>query len=136
MTIHFNPSYDKEAYLDLASRGGMLFGEKVVGPIGLLSELEERLGIAGVSESDVERVVNYVKAMRRNLEESPDQFYEESFRNDEIGTARTLLHWRRTSIAPIRRAVFRRLQSAIRATHRQVQRALSHRALFHFQGSG
>lgn len=98
MTIHFNPYFDDGAYVNLASRGGMLYGEKVVGPLGLLSELEERLGTAGVSESEVERIVHYVKAMRRNLEESPDQFYAESFRNDEIGTARTLLRWRDAAI--------------------------------------
>lgn len=98
MTIHFNPYYDEGAYVDLASRGGMLFGEKVVGPLGLLSELEERLGISGVQVSGVERIVLYVKAMRQALETYPDLFFRKSFANDEIGTARTLLRWRDAAI--------------------------------------
>lgn len=98
MTIHFNPYYDEGAYVDLAARGGMLFNEKVVGPLGLLSELEERLGMAGVHESEIERIVRYVKALRSNLEHSPEPFYKDSFLNDEIGTARTLLRWRDAAV--------------------------------------
>ena len=53
MTIHFNPYFNEGAYVDLVSRGGVLFGAKVAGPMGLLSELEERLGLAGVYPGEV-----------------------------------------------------------------------------------
>ena len=98
MTIHYNPYFDEGAYVDLAARGGVLFGAKVVGPLGLLSELEERLGLAGVYPGEVERVVLYVRAMRDALKEKPDLLFGPSFNNDEIGTAQTLLRWRDAAI--------------------------------------
>ena len=98
MTIHFNPFYDEWAYTDLQSRGGLLFDSKTVGPMGLLSELEERLGLAGRTFSDMERMVFYIKAMRVALQDNPDIFYKDSFQNDEVGTARTLLQWRDAAI--------------------------------------
>ena len=98
MTIHYNPYFDEGAYVDLAARGGVLFGAKVVGPLGLLSELEERLGLAGVYPGEVERVVLYVRAMREALKKKPDLLFGPSFNNDEIGTAQTLLRWRDAAI--------------------------------------
>ena len=98
MTIHYNPYFDEGAYVDLAARGGVLFGAKVVGPLGLLSELEERLSLAGVYPGEVERVVLYVRAMREALKKKPDLLFGPSFNNDEIGTAQTLLRWRDAAI--------------------------------------
>lgn len=98
MTIHFNPYFDEGAYVDLVSWGGVLFGAKVAGPMGLLSELEERLGLAGVYPGEVERTVLYVRAMREAQKQTPSFLFRESFANDEIGTARTLLRWRDAAI--------------------------------------
>lgn len=98
MTIHFNPYFNEGAYVDLVSRGGVLFGAKVAGPMGLLSELEERLGLAGVYPGEVERTVLYVRAMREAQKQTPSFLFRESFANDEIGTARTLLRWRDAAI--------------------------------------
>lgn len=98
MTIHFNPYYDKGAYVDISGRG-ILLDSKIVGPNGLLAELEERLGLTGTVKGNIERLVLYVKAMRKALNAGSDLFFRESFKNDEIGTASTLLQWRDAAIA-------------------------------------
>ena len=98
MRLIFNPYFDEGAFIDLASRNGIFFDGKIVGPLGLLSELEERLGLAGTHMSEVERLVLYVKAMRDALDKAPTLFFRNSFENDEIGTARTLLRWRDAAV--------------------------------------
>ena len=71
MTIHFSPYFDGGAYVDLPGRGGIFFNEKTAGPLGLLGELEERLGFAGDTDGELRRLVLYVKAMRETVTASP-----------------------------------------------------------------
>ncbi len=78
--------------LDLAS-GSATVGEITVGPRGLVRLLESDLGIAPAQAHPAEEVALY----RECLAECEDlsRFYLRSFQVDPVGTAGTLLDWRR-----------------------------------------
>ena len=78
--------------LDLGVAGAVV-GEANVGPRGLLGFLESDLGIAPVVAHPAEEAKQY----RDCLTECDDsnRFYHRSFEADPVGTARTLLDWRR-----------------------------------------
>ncbi len=77
--------------LDLGAETAV--GETTVGPRGMLRLLESDLGIASVAAHPAEDVAAY----RECLAERDDltRFYHRSFAVDPVGTARTLLDWRR-----------------------------------------
>ena len=96
MKIIYSPYYGSRPYVNYADRGGVLFGEKAVGSAGLLDELELRTGLSREEIPEMDRLISYVKAMRKALDETPDLFFADSFGNDELGTARVILSWRDT----------------------------------------
>ena len=98
MKIIYSPYYGSRPYVNYADRGGVLFGEKAVGSAGLLDELELRTGLSREEMPEMDRLISYVKAMRKALEETPGLFFADSFGNDELGTARVILSWRDTLV--------------------------------------
>lgn len=94
MKLIYSPYYGSHPYVDLKGRGGILFDEKPVGTAGLLDELELRTGNVRQPVPEIERLIMYVRAMRKALELEPDLFFAESFASDELGTARVILGWR------------------------------------------
>lgn len=94
MKIVYSPYFGSRPYIDLSGRNGILFSAKTVGSAGLLDELELRFGLKGADRSGAERIVAYVKAMRAALSRDGGLFFAESFRGDEVGTAKVLLGWR------------------------------------------
>ena len=67
-------------------------GVAVVGPEGLLQQLEFRAGLVSPGQSHAERVVRYSNALR--AADGPARFYYRSFAVDALETARLLLDWR------------------------------------------
>lgn len=62
------------------------------GPLGLLRDLELRLGLPPVDEEVASRLPRWTARMRSLGDENA--FYTRSFRADELGTAAALLEWR------------------------------------------
>lgn len=93
MKLIYSPYFGARPYMDVRARG-IVFGVKAVGTAGLLGELELRLGLTGKVHTETERLVAYVKAMRDAIDDDRSLFFAESFRSDEIGTAKVLLGWR------------------------------------------
>ena len=93
MKLIYSPYFGNRPYMDVKARG-IVFDVKAVGTTGLLCELELRLGLTGTIHTETERLVAYVKAMREAIACDGSLFFAESFRSDEIGTAKVLLGWR------------------------------------------
>lgn len=72
MTILFHPCYDTRCRLDPAQRGPALLDTLTLGPLGLLQELELRLGLTAATTSNLLRTVDYVKLLRDYLPAHPD----------------------------------------------------------------
>lgn len=94
MTILFHPRYDARYHLNPDVRGRVLLDTLVIGPLGLLQELELRLGLTTTGTSALMRTVNYMALLRNYFTEHPDLPFAESFRADEYNVAAELLRWR------------------------------------------
>lgn len=94
MKIIYSPHFASRPYVDLRGRDGVLFAEKPMGTHALLNELELRVGLTAPDTDGTERLIRYVKAMRKALSSDPKLFFADSFALDEIGTAKVILAWR------------------------------------------
>ena len=94
MTILFHPCYDTRCRLDPAQRGPALLDTLTLGPLGLLQQLELRLGLTAATTSNLLRTVDYVKLLRDYFPAHPDSPFAPSFKADEFNVAAELLRWR------------------------------------------
>lgn len=94
MTILFHPCYDSRCRLDSVRRGQVLLDTLTLGPLGLLQELELRLGLTAATTSNLLRTVDYVKLLRDYFPAHPDSPFAPSFKADEFNVAAELLRWR------------------------------------------
>lgn len=94
MTILFHPCYDSRCRLDSVRRGQVLLDTLTLGPLGLLQELELRLGLTAATSSNLLRTVDYVKLLRDYFPAHPDSPFAPSFKADEFNVAAELLRWR------------------------------------------
>ena len=94
ITLVYSPYFGPRPYVDLAGRGGVLMGVSPVGTMGLLDALELHFGNKGTEPESLGRLIAYVQAMRQAIADDPTLFFAESFRGDEIGTAKIILSWR------------------------------------------
>ena len=67
-------------------------GHATLGPMGLLTVLENHLGLMRLPVPRSERVVQMRQCLRAAM--TKPRFYSRSFEADELGTAATLLEWR------------------------------------------
>ncbi len=91
MKLIFNPYYDVHVYV---KTNGCALNEKVVGPQGLLDELELRAGLSGRYLDDFQRSIYYSKAIKHALAANESLFFAKSYEKDKLGTAAVLLRWR------------------------------------------
>ena len=91
MKLIFNPYYDSKVYVKTES---CVIGEKVVGPQGLLAELELRAGLTGRFSDNFQRAVHYARAMKKAIAKNADVFFAKSFEKDKLGTAIVIMGWR------------------------------------------
>ena len=87
MNILFHPHYDTRCHLNPAVRGSVLLDTLTLGPLGLLQELELRLGLTASDTSNLLRTVDYVKLLRDYFPAHPDSPFVRSFEADEYNTA-------------------------------------------------
>ena len=95
MKLIFNPYYDQPIYTGVDE--GCTLGEKYVGPLGLLAELELRAGLSRLYPSQTTRVLDYCEALSQCGKDSADPdslFYWKSFGVDMLNVSRRLLEWR------------------------------------------
>ena len=94
ITIHFSPEYDTGVWSGDPARGQGKLGESYTGPMGLLSQLEVRLGLTAPDKSSVEMLAAYLKAAQKAVAQAPDIFFKESLELSPLATAEELLTWR------------------------------------------
>lgn len=95
MKLIFNPYYDSKVHVKTQ---GCELGKKVVGPQGLLAELELRAGLTGRYLDDFQRAIFYARAMKKAISDTPTLFFAKSFEKDKLGTATIVLGWRDTLV--------------------------------------
>lgn len=74
------------------SRPADVAGRVVVGPMGMLGLLETRLGLGGLHEGRVLRIMQYLHCLK--AVDEGNRFFSRSLGQDELITARALLGWR------------------------------------------
>ena len=94
LTILFNPAFDSGAYVADPADGTVSFGEKHVGALGLLQELELRLGLTAPDKGAHELLSAYHNAALAAAKEDPGVFFAESLSLSPLKTASELLAWR------------------------------------------
>ncbi len=98
MDIVLGYDFDNGAYPDALSKQvtpaaqDAVSGKAVLGPAGLLSVLETRLGLRGPTIRPAVRVGQYLDSLR--AADEGNRFYSMSFAADAWSTARELLTWR------------------------------------------
>uniref|UniRef100_UPI0005EB94E1 PD-(D/E)XK nuclease family protein n=1 Tax=Desulfonatronum thioautotrophicum TaxID=617001 RepID=UPI0005EB94E1 len=92
MQIILGYSFDGGAYPDALGDAEAVSGKVVVGPMGLLSILETRLGLKGPSRHPAVRIGQYLA--RLQAVDHGRRFYSKSFEADAWATANELLGWR------------------------------------------
>ena len=90
MKIIYAPEYEGEKLLPLTDDRPCLLDVTFVGNMGLLSQLELRLGISCDAYTDIEREALFVRAIRQQK----DNLFYPAAQRDELGTAHQLLQWR------------------------------------------
>ncbi|MHB8709661.1 MAG: PD-(D/E)XK nuclease family protein [Desulfuromonadales bacterium] len=90
LTIRFGLDFD--GYLSPVSATAC--GQVTLGPLGLLDQLETRLGLRARQSGAMLRVTRYLQCLRQA--DTAERFYSRSLAVDPLTVARTLLFWRDT----------------------------------------
>ena len=93
----YNPFYDQQVYSGDSKPENSFLRKKYVGKMGLLSELELRLGLSHPDISPTQRLLSYYNAVTQANKEA-SLFFHNSFENDPLGVTTTLLKWRDTLV--------------------------------------
>jgi len=96
LKLIYSPYYDGNCYAGNPAKNACVIGEKYVGSLGLLDELELRAGMSRGDISPMQRAIAYCNAIHKFMANNPTSkpFYKESFDNDPLGVAQQLLRWR------------------------------------------
>ncbi len=94
VTLHFNPQYDSEAWSGEPGKGVCKIEDSYVGPMGLLTWLEVRLGITAQEQAQDKILATYTKAAQQAAKRRSDIFFARSLQLTSLATAEELLRWR------------------------------------------
>ena len=94
ITLHFSPQYDSGAWAGEPARETSRIGEAFVGPLGLLSDLEVRLGLTSPAKPDLEILAQYMSSAQEVAKRNPSVFFGKSLELSPLATAQELLSWR------------------------------------------
>ena len=94
MKVIFHPYYDARCLIDGSKYNGVMLDTIVAGPLGLLDELELRLGLTARQHSTMERIVEYLSALRTYFATHATSPFAAPFSANEYSVATELLHWR------------------------------------------
>ena len=93
MKLFYSPSYSGFVYTD-SSR--LMFNERLVDTAALVEEIKLHAGLSTESKEDIERTVDYYKAMKTYMEKNPSNVLKASFDVDGLSVAKECLIWRDT----------------------------------------
>ena len=65
MKLIYSPSYNGFIYTD---KNELMFNQKIVDTTGLVEEIKLHAGLCGKRKDNIERLVNYYKAMKTYME--------------------------------------------------------------------
>ncbi len=94
ITLYFNPAYDGGVWVSDPKSGSACFGSKLVGALGLLQELELRLGISAPEKGFHELLSAFHNAAIDTSRDFPDVFFADSLKLAPLKTPAELLKWR------------------------------------------
>ena len=94
ITLHFNPQYDTGVWAGEPAQDSSRIGESYIGPMGLLSLLEVRLGLTASDIPLHETLAVYMKAAKEAFGKNPKIFFNKSLTLSPLATAQELLRWR------------------------------------------
>lgn len=89
MHIYFGLGLDGRAWLPEITESEAVLGKTVVGQLGFLRLLETSVGTQGPETRDVQRMLNYLRAIQ--AVNTPDRFFHASLATDPLAVARHLL---------------------------------------------
>ncbi|MBQ5382889.1 MAG: hypothetical protein IIU46_00395 [Treponema sp.] len=93
MKLFYCPSYTGFVYADLKS---IMFNAKIVDTPSLVEEIKLHAGMCSERKEDLERTVDYYRAMKSYLDRNPSCVLKSSFDVDGLSAARECLLWRDT----------------------------------------
>ena len=93
MEIFYCPSYKDFVYADFSE---LIFNETFLDTKGLLDLLSLHAGLSFDKKEDLERSLDYYKAMKIYMEKNPDNLFSASFDVDPLSVAKECLKWRDT----------------------------------------
>ena len=93
MKLFYSPSYSGFVYTD-SSR--LMFNERLVDTAALVEEIKLHAGLSTARKEDIERTVDYYKAMKIYMEKNPNNVLKASFDVDGLSVAKECLTWRDT----------------------------------------
>ena len=93
MKLFYCPSYTGFVYTDKTK---LMFNQKIVDTAGLVEEIKLHAGLCTDQKEDIERTVDYYKAMKSYMEKNPKNVLKASFDVDGLSVAKQCLTWRDT----------------------------------------
>lgn len=93
MKLYYCPSFTGFVYSDLSN---LMFNEKIVDTAGLIAVIKLHAGFNAEKKEDIERTVNYYKAMSLYMKKNPSNIMKDSFEIDSLSVAKECLNWRDT----------------------------------------
>ncbi len=91
MKIFYCPSYKDFVYSDFSK---LIFNETFLDTKGLLDLLLLHAGLSFDKKEELERILDYYRAMKKYMEENPDNLFSASFDVDPLSVAKECLKWR------------------------------------------
>ena len=92
--LHFNPQFDSGVWYGEPEKGNCNIEDSYVGPMGLLTYLEVKLGITAQEKPQHEILTIYTKVSQETAKNNPDVFFAKSLLVAPLATSSKLLHWR------------------------------------------
>jgi len=93
MKLFYSPTFTGFVYTDCER---LMFNERIVDTAALVEEIKLHAGLSSQKKEDLERTVNYFKAMKKYMEKNPSNVLKASFDIDGLSVAKECLKWRDT----------------------------------------
>ena len=93
MKLFYSPTFTGFVYTDCER---LMFNERIVDTAALVEEIKLHAGLSSQKKEDLERTVNYFKAMKKYMEKNPSNVLKASFDIDGLSVTKECLKWRDT----------------------------------------
>ena len=93
MKLFYSPTFTGFVYTDSER---LMFNERIVDTAALVEEIKLHAGLSSQKKEELERTVDYYKAMKKYMENNPSNVLKASFDIDGLSVAKECLKWRDT----------------------------------------